>query len=62
MISVPVIVYVSNQWPADAFWHHVHAASQIVGAELTMVKPDDSAIEQMILKSWLEYAHPAGMA
>lgn len=62
MIAVPVMVYASNQWPSDAFWHHVHIASQMVEAELTLVNPGTEEIERMVLKSWLEFSYPAGTA
>jgi hypothetical protein len=61
-VIVPQFLCEANVWPAQAFWHGVHVATRIVEGQLTAFAPSQEEIEQMILRSWLEYAQPAGRA
>jgi hypothetical protein len=53
----------AGQWPADQFWNSVHITTRIIvnQFEPTAV-PDIEAIEQMILRQWLDFATEAGTA
>jgi hypothetical protein len=59
---VPALVCEGNVWPSDEFWRCVRTATLMVEGQMSMVKPTTEEIEQMILRSWLEYSQPAGTA
>jgi hypothetical protein len=54
----------SNQWGTDIFWQNVETAARMVICQIEnpTAVPDQEAIEQMILREWLEFATEAGTA
>ncbi len=52
-----------NAWPAAMFWQGVEMATQVIVTQIEPGPvPSTEAIEQMILREWLEHYIEAGTA
>ncbi len=53
----------ANQWGTDIFWLNVHSAARIIVSQIEPTAvPDIEAIEQMIMREWLDHPTEAGTA